>query len=400
MKLAIVAARFTPAEADGLRRAMATFRRHGTIGHYQAKLVDGMVARGYAQDFAERCFEQIKGFGDYGFPESHAQAFGWLAYVSSWLKCHYPAVFTCALLNSQPMGFYAPAQLVGDARAHGVELCPIDARASDWDSTLEGERILRLGLRQITGFREGWADAISAARGAAPFAGIEDLARRADLPARAMALLADAGALDGLGASRREAGWEVRRLPPRQLSLFAAMEAPELGTEAPPALPAMHPSEEVVADYQTHRLSLRGHPLQFLRAQLAADGVLSCADANAAKDGTRIACAGVVLVRQRPGKGNAVFITIEDETGVVNALMWARDFEAQRAAVMASRLMLIEGEVQRSKEGVMHLLARRITNRNALLDRLDADAPASPRPAPRAAHPRNVRILPRSRDFH
>jgi error-prone DNA polymerase len=398
MKLAIVAAGFTPAEADGLRRAMASFRRHGTIRHYQAKLVEGMVARGYPRDFAERCFEQIKGFGEYGFPESHAQAFAWLSYVSAWLKCHYPAAFTAALLNSQPMGFYAPAQLVGDARAHGVAVHPIDVAHSDWDNRLEGPRVLRLGLRQIDGFRASWGRAIMAAR---PFADLEDLARRAGLDARALRLLADADGLGSLGWGRRAAGWEVRRLPPRQLDLFAAAAAPALGAEPDPALPAMPLAEEVAEDYQTQRLSLRGHPLQFVRGPLAAEGVLTCAAVNAAKDGARVACAGAVLVRQRPGKGNAVFITIEDETGVVNALLWARDFEAQRAAVMAARLMRIEGEVQRSKEGVVHLMARRVVDRSALLARLtDPATPGQTPPPVRANHPRKVRILPASRDFH
>ena len=394
MKLAIVAAGFTPAEADGLRRSMAAFRRNGTIQHYEDKLVGGMVARGYARDFAERCFEQIKGFGDYGFPESHAQAFAWLAYVSSWLKCHYPAVFTAALLNSQPMGFYAPAQLVGDARAHGVEVRPVDVAASDWDNTLEGERVLRLGLRQIGGFRLEWALAMAAARAQAPFASVEDLARRAALPARALALLADADALAALEPSRRKAGWDVRRLPPRQLDLFAAMEAPEMGAEPDPALPALLPAEEVTGDYQTTRLSLRGHPVQFLRERLAQEGVLTCAQVNTAKDGAKVACVGAVLVRQRPGKGNAVFITIEDETGIVNALMWARDFDEQRAAVMGARLMRIDGLVQHSKEGVVHLMAQRVANRTALLTRADQGLPV------RAGHPRKMRILPRSRDFH
>ncbi|MBS0255748.1 MAG: error-prone DNA polymerase, partial [Proteobacteria bacterium] len=350
-----------------------------------------------------RCFEQIKGFGDYGFPESHAQAFAWLAYVSSWLKCHHPAAFTCALLNSQPMGFYAPAQLVGDARAHGVEVRPIDVAASDWDNSLEDDgprrgAVLRLGLRQIDGFRQDWALAIMAVRAGGAFVGAEDLARRAALPPRALRLLADADALGSLGHNRRAAGWEVRRIAPRQLSLFAAMEAPELGVEADPALPPMPPGAEVVADYQTTRLSLKAHPLGFLRATLDAEGIASCAVVNGAKDGARLRCAGVVLVRQRPGKGNAVFITIEDETGVVNALLWARDFEAQRAAVMAARLMEIEGVAQRSPEGVVHLMARRVRDRSALLARIGA-APGD-QPPLRAGHPRDVRILPPSRDFH
>ncbi|MFC3174968.1 error-prone DNA polymerase [Novosphingobium bradum] len=406
MKLAIVAAGFTPSDADGLRRAMATFRNMGTVGHYQDKLVGGMVRRGYPEDFAQRCFEQIRGFGEYGFPESHAQAFGWLAYVSSWLKCHWPAAFTCALLNSQPMGFYAPAQLVRDAREHGVAVRPIDVNASQWDSTLEGPRVLRLGLRQIDHFRESWAQGLTAARSDAPFASLEDLARRAALPPRALALLADGDALGSLALSRRQAGWDVRRLPARQLSLFDAMQAPELAPEPDPALPAMPPAEEVVADYQTQRLSLKGHPMQFLRGRLARRGVVSCAEANAAKDGARVRAAGVVLIRQRPGKGNALFITLEDETGILNALMWARDFEAQRRAVMAARLMVITGEIQRGKEGVVHLMVARVHDATHLMGELAADegqaeATGHPRPSPNPArHPRKVRILPRSRDFH
>jgi error-prone DNA polymerase len=401
MKLAIVAARFTPSQADGLRRAMATFRHVGTVHHYQSLLVEGMAARGYPRDFAERCFEQIKGFGEYGFPESHAQAFAWLAYVSSWLKCHYPAAFACALLNSQPMGFYAPAQLVRDACEHGVEVRPIDVSASEWDNILEGEHVLRLGLRQIDGFRQAWAEELAKARLQAPIASMEDLARRAGLPSRALHLLADADALGSLGQGRREAGWEARRVPPAQLPLFAARDVPELGREPDAALPPMPPGEEVVADYQTHRLSLKGHPMQFLRAHFAGLGVIDCASVNAGKDGAKVRAAGVVLIRQRPGTGKAIFITIEDETGVVNALLWARDFERQRRAVMAARLMVIEGEIQRSKEGVVHLMARRIIDASDALNLLSYTDPADPAAAPAThRHPRDVRILPRSRDFH
>ena len=411
MKLAIVAAEFTPAQADGLRRAMATFRNHGTMPDYEEQLVEGMVRRGYERDFAERCFGQIKGFGEYGFPESHAQAFGWLAYVSSWLKCHFPAAFTCALLNSQPMGFYAPAQLVGDARAHDVDVQPIDVGESDWDNTLENPNRLRLGFRRIDGFRQAWAEALVAARAAAPFTGLEDMARRAALSPAALGMLADADALGSLARNRREGGWEVRRMPPRQLPLFAALDAPELGAEPDMELPAMPLSEEVVADYQTSRLSLKGHPVQFLRARLARKGVLTCAQTNAVKDGTRVRTAGVVLVRQRPGKGNAVFITIEDETGITNALLWARDMELQRRAVMAARLMIIEGVVERSKENVAHLMAKRIIDASAMLNQLADASPEKLSPAisngvagggpdvPRG-HPRNTRVLPRSRDFH
>ncbi|MFM2300416.1 MAG: hypothetical protein RLZZ84_152 [Pseudomonadota bacterium] len=415
MKLAIVAANFTPAQADGLRRAMATFRNRGTVERYRELLVEGMTARGYQPDFAERCFEQIRGFGEYGFPESHAQAFGWLAYVSSWLKCRHPAVFACALLNSQPMGFYAPAQLVRDAQQHGVEVRAIDVNASAWDCTLErrddGGLALRLGFVRIDGFRAAWADGIAQARQAGPFTAIEDLARRAALPPPALRRLADADALGSLGKSRRAALWDVRRTPAGQLPLFAFAAAPELGAEPDAHLPAMPLAEEVVADYQTTRLSLKAHPMQFLREALQRDGVLSCAAANAAPDGRKVRVAGVVLVRQRPGKGNAVFITIEDETGIANALLWTRDMERQRRAVMAARLMLIEGEIQRSDEGVVHLMARHIHDRTALLDQLaqgedlapalpDRDEAQQP-PRPRAGgHPRNARIIARSRDFH
>lgn len=415
MKLAIVAARFTPTQADGLRRAMATFRNRGTVDRYEAMLVEGMTARGYQRDFAERCFQQIRGFGEYGFPESHAQAFAWLAYVSSWLKCRHPAIFTCALLNSQPMGFYAPAQLVRDVQEHGVEVRPVDANASHWDSTVEagadGTLAVRLGFSRIDGFRQAWAQAITQARDRGPFGSAEDLAHRADLPPAALRKLADADALRSLGQSRREALWEARRIPAGQLPLFAFAQAPELGEEPAARLPAMPLAEEVVADYQTTRLSLKAHPMQFLRADLAREGVLTCADANAAPDGRKVRVAGVVLIRQRPGKGNAVFITIEDETGIANALLWARDMERQRRAVMAARLMLIEGEIQRSEEGVVHLMAQRIIDRSALLGQLDENTamepPISPgdetrkSPHPRAGkHPRDVRILPRSRDFH
>jgi error-prone DNA polymerase len=424
MKLAIVAANFTPAQADGLRRAMATFRNVGTMHRYEEMLVDGMVARGYTRDFAERCFGQIKGFGEYGFPESHAQAFGWLAYVSSWLKCHHPAVFTCALLNSQPMGFYAPAQLVRDAQEHGVEVRGVDVGASGWDNGVEwtpGEKLaLRLGFRQIDGFRQTWGEAIEAARASGPFASIEDLARRASLPPAALRKLADADAFGSLGKGRRDALWEARRTPSDQLPLFAFADAAELGAEPDAQLPIMPLSEEVVADYQMLRLSLKAHPMQFLRERFTREGVLSCADTNAAPDGRRVACAGIVLIRQRPGKGNAVFITIEDETGVVNALLWARDMEKQRRAVMASRLMRIEGEIQRSNEGVVHLMASRIIDCTERLDYLseshradpqlaradEVARPQTPRasspraPGRSAGHPRNVRILPKSRDFH
>ena len=406
MKLAMVAAAFTPDEANGLRRAMATFRNSGTMPQYKDKMINGMVQRGYQQDFAERCYKQIEGFGSYGFPESHAQAFAHLVYISSWLKCHHPAIFTAALLNSQPMGFYAPAQLVQDARRHKVDVRAIDVNFSNWDNAIEAGA-LRLGFRQIGGFQQEWALGLEAAR---PFASWEELARKAKLPPRALHLLADADALRSLGLDRREAGWEARRTPSDELPLFAAADARELAQEPEIALPIMPVSEHVAADYHMTRLSLKGHPMAFLRDLFAAEGILTCAQTDAAKHGMRVKTAGVVLTRQRPGKGNAIFITIEDETGVTNALLWSRLFERQRRAVMASRLMVIEGEVQRSKEGVVHLMATTITDRSHELERLshdhDVNVPLSrsdefAQPVyPRHGHPRDVRLLPKSRDFH
>ena len=413
MKIAIVAAGFTPDEANGLRRAMATFPNVGTIHRYEAKMVEGMVARGYDRDFAERCYNQIKGFGSYGFPESHAQSFAKLVYVSAWLKCHHPAVFTCALLNSQPMGFYAPAQLVRDAREHGVEVYPPDINASDYDNLLErredGQLAIRLGFRQVDGFRKDWAEKLVSARGLG-FNQVEQLGQRAGLPPRALQLLADADAFSSIQLKRRDALWEARRTPQGVLPLFAAAEAAELGEEPRIELPVMPLPEEVVTDYQVTRLSLKGHPMQFLRSIFEREGVLSCAEAANALNGKIKRVAGVVLIRQRPGKGNALFITLEDETGITNVLLWARDFERYRREVMAARLMEIEGEIQRSKEGVMHVIARRVFDRSALLNQLTenrplqlpmspADGPKNP-PDPRHGHPRNVRILPKSRDFH
>ncbi len=453
MKLAIVAASFTDAEANQLRRAMATFRNVGTMPRFEGKMIEGMVARGYPRDFAERCFEQIKGFGSYGFPESHAQSFALLVYVSSYIKCRYPAVFACALLNSQPMGFYAPAQIVRDAREHGVEVRAIDINASDWDNSLEpilsplpfkagagggacprgyggeerphphpspeGEGLtlaLRIGFRQIDSFREAWAAAIVAARAGGRFTSIEQLARRASLPRRALRLLADADAFRSIGLDRRTALWEARRTPDGELPLFAAARARELGEEPDAMLPAMPLSEQVAADYQLTRLSLKGHPLQFLRGVFRAEGVLTCKEAGEAKNGRQVKVAGVVLVRQRPGEGKAIFITLEDETGITNVLLWARVFEVQRRQVMASRLMVVEGEIQRSEDGVVHLMGVRVHDRTAELSRLSEDHrteielshadifdhPQIPRDhAPRGSrHPRNVRVLPKSRDFH
>ena len=417
MNLAITAAAFTSAEANGLRRAMATFRNLGSIQHFRDKMVLGMTARGYEAEFAKRCFRQIEGFGSYGFPESHSQSFARLVYVSAWIKCHHPAAFTAALLNSQPMGFYAPAQLVRDAREHGVEVRAIDVNGSDWDNTLErcsNDAIaLRLGFRQISGFRQEWAQAIMNARQSGPITSIEDIARRASLPQHALRLVADADAFHSLNLDRRAALWEVRRTPGNELPLFAAARARELGEEPAVALAPMALGEHVAADYQTTRLSLKEHPMAVLRPIFDADKVSPCAALRQMNGGARVKVAGVVLMRQRPGKGNAIFITLEDEGGVANIVLWARIFERFRPEVMASRLMLVEGEVQRSREGVIHIMASRIVDRSQALLALSeihiSDQPLSRSDAflhpqyPRASHsqhPRNIRLLPKSRDFH
>ncbi len=422
MKLAITAAAFTPGEANQLRRAMATFRNVGTMPKFEEKMVGGMTGRGYSEEFARRCFNQIKGFGSYGFPESHALSFAILVYVSAFLKKRHPAAFCAALLNAQPMGFYAPAQIVGDARANQVDVRAIDVSFSDWDNKLEPGEIapaVRLGLRQIDGFRQAWADAIMGARGHV-FSGpgaqrIEALARAAKLPSRALQMLADADAFRSYGYDRRAALWEVRRTPGDALPLFAAADARELGAEEDPQLPAMPLSEHVAADYQVTRLSLKAHPMSFLRALFANEGVLSASQVREAKDGTRGKVAGVVLVRQRPGEGKAIFVTLEDETGVANILLWARDFEKYRRAVMAARLMEVRGIIQKSAEGVVHLMGAHVVDRTAELERLSEDHrtrvqlsradefehPQIPRhKVPRGSHPRNVRVLPPSRDFH
>ncbi len=415
MKLAIVAAGFTPDEANRLRRAMATFRNVGTIHEFEEKMVRGMTARGYDLEFAKRCFKQIEGFGSYGFPESHAASFARLVYVSAWIKCFHPAVFACALLNSQPMGFYAPAQIVRDAVDHGIEVRPVDINHSDWDNSLErrpdGALALRLGFRQVDGFKEDWAARIAGARGSAAFGDIEVLARRADLSRQALKLIADADACRSIGLDRRQALWEVRRTPDRALPLFAATRAAELGGEPDAALPEMPLSEHVATDYQTMRLSLKAHPMAFLRPVFAAEGVSSSAEIATLGNGATIKAAGVVLIRQRPGKGNAIFVTLEDETGITNVLIWARLFELFRREVMSARLMLVEGTLQRSPEGVVHLMATRIHDRSHELGRLSDDPRLRPAMSPadeirhpsysrNAGHPRNVRILPGSRDFH
>ena len=414
MQIAIVGAGFAPAEADRLRRAMATFRRLGTIGSFREKFVAGMTANGYAPDYAERCFKQIEGFGDYGFPESHAASFALLVYVSAWLKCRYPAAFACALLNSQPMGFYAPAQIVRDARDHGVAVLPVDVNHSDFDCTLEplddgaasrsaGEGVaLRLGLREIKGFAAGDADALTAARAAAGgFDDIHALWSAAGLEPAALERLANADAFASLGLDRRRALWAVRRLGDRPLPLFAAAEARaarearkkppagaprvgapalagsiEYGGEPAVELPPMAIGEEVINDYAATRLSLKRHPLALLRPALAGMRHIEAGRLTHVAAGTRVRVAGLVIGRQRPGTASGViFMTLEDETGVANVVVWPRMLERNRKAVLRSRLLSVAGKVE--KEGlVIHVIAGRLID---MTDRLaDLGRPGLP----------------------
>jgi error-prone DNA polymerase len=497
MKIALDAAKFSSLEANRLRKAMATFRSRGMVDELQDMMVERMVARGYDRDFAQRCFNQIRGFGEYGFPESHAASFAQLVYVSSWLKCHYPAAFACGLLNSQPMGFYAPAQIVRDAREHGVAVLPVDVNHSAWDCTLEPleeegvsrgehggkedtERVmhaaqphslsggavsgsvaeeegafgthdisaasfppwsmretkldrhhaLRLGLRQIDGLPEHVAAALVSAREAGgPYRDIADLRARAGLGPVHIERLASADAFTSLGLTRRQALWDARSLiAAPDLPLFRAAGVREEGHErAAIRLPAMPLSEEVVADYQTTRLSLKAHPMAFLRADLAARGFVRAADLRARKFRSMVQVAGVVLIRQRPGSAKGVtFITLEDETGVVNLVVWPDLKEKQRKVVMGARLMEVRGRVEHDDE-VIHVIAAHMTDATARLHALSddlLDAPLAradevnkpmpdrgpPRPrdmidelAPQpnvTGHPRDHRILPKSRDFH
>src|ERR1035437_4578032 len=440
MRIAIEAAKFTADEANQLRRAMATFRHVGTIHKFEEKMVGNLIRRGYPEEFAKNCFNQIKGFGEYGFPESHAAAFAQLVYVSSWLKHFHPDVFCCGLLNSQPMGFYAPAQIVGDARKDGVVVREIDISFSHGDNMLEERcgkyHALRLGFRQIDGFRvrdlddpeswseDEWCQRIVAARQLRPFASLEDFARDTALPKRALILLADADAFRSIGLDHRAAQWAVRRLPDDvSLSLFIAAVAREQPDENAQALPDMPLPEQVVADYQTIRLSLKGHPMEFLRPMFAKERVIACEDVCHDNDKRYVRCAGVVLVRQRPGSAKGVvFMTLEDETGIANIVVWPKVMERFRKEVMGARLVLVEGYIQSSPEKVVHLVAGRLFDRSRDLADLANDTlsrkhalPAGPAlieplhddrrqhpdsPAQKIRHPRNVHILPRSRDFH
>jgi error-prone DNA polymerase len=437
MKIAIVAAGFTPSEADQLRRAMATFRRVGTIGNFEKKMIDGMTAKGYPRDFAERCFKQLEGFGDYGFPESHAASFALLVYASSWMKCRYPDAFCAALINAQPMGFYAPAQIVRDAREHGVEVREVDVNLSDWDCTLEdstaaaslsvsGERpqerappsihprhasmapeirttcAARLGFRQITGAREEDMRKLVEERGAG-YDSVRDLWLRTGLSASAIEKLAEADAFRSLGLDRRAALWAARGLDrvgdQDDLPLFS-MSRPQREQEPDARLPPMPLGAHVVEDYRRLSLSLKAHPVAFMRRRLETRGILRCEQLADAASNQRVTVAGLVLVRQRPGTASGVvFMTLEDETGIANIIVWPKVFERLRAIVIGARFIAPTGKLQ-SQDGVTHIIAERMEDLTPTLGLLAehggeigalarADEARSSRPDPRDKRPGN-----------
>ena len=374
MQLAVVAAGFTPGEADRLRRAMAAWKRKGGLEPFQRQLIDGMRERGYAESFAQQIFSQILGFGEYGFPESHSASFALLAYSSAWLKYHEPAAFCAALINSQPMGFYAPAQLVRDARAHGVEVRAVDAASSDWDCTLErrpdGRPALRLGLRLVKHLSSEGAARLLAARTARAFDGVADLAERGKLDRRDLEALAAADALAGLVGHRHRAVWQVTGVE-RALPLLPAATVREEGI---PLLRAPREGQDIVADYGSTGLTLRRHPLALLREKLRGRGVLPTQELWKQPNGTQVITAGLVITRQRPGSaGGVIFVTMEDETGYVNLIVWDSVAVAQRAALLESRLLEVQGKLQREGE-VQHVIAQRLTNLSALLGDLAVES--------------------------
>ena len=364
MQLAVVAAGFTPGEADRLRRSMAAWKKKGGLEPFERRLVQGMLERGYRREFAERLYRQILGFGEYGFPESHSASFALLVYVSAWLKCHHPAAFCAALLNSQPMGFYAPSQLVQDARRHGVEVQPPDVNASLWDCTPE-TGALRLGLRMVGGLAQAAGARIAAARVRGAFASVEDLARRAALNRRDLRCLAAGGALAALAGHRRQAHWAAAGIAQAAGVLREApIDEPAL------ALPPPGEGEGIVADYASLGLSLGRHPLALLRPRLSSLGLLPAAAVHARAHGSRARAAGLVTCRQRPDTASGViFVTLEDETGCVNVVVWRDLIERQRRELLGARLLAVEGRIERDGE-VVHLIARQLTDRSALLGRL------------------------------
>jgi error-prone DNA polymerase len=391
MRIAMVAAKFSADEASKLRRSMATFRRTEEVKLFRKRFVEGMCERGYPRKFVEDCFKQIEGFGEYGFPESHAASFALLVYASAWIKCHYPDVFVTALLNSQPMGFYASSQLVRDAQDHGVEVRPVDINVSGWECALENTpypqgalhprhasmsgdilttHAVRLGLRQIDGFAQEWGEKIESLRGRG-FVSVRDLWLRTKLPPNALEKLAHADAFNSLGLSRRDALWAVKALrragDKDDLPLFARAAMPEMEPDA--HLPSMPPGEQVIEDYRHLRLSLKAHPVSFLRADLDARGIVRHELLPTLVPGRRVTIGGLVLVRQRPGTGNAIFMTLEDETAIANTIVWPRKFEQYRPVVMGARLISVTGVLQNEKN-VIHIVADHFEDLTPLLGRL------------------------------
>jgi error-prone DNA polymerase len=382
MKVAVVCAGFSPDEADRVRRSLATFKHTGGVKNFRDQMLSGMLKNGYTEDFAQRLIKQLEGFGAYGFPESHAISFAMIAYASSWMKRHHPEVFCAALLNSQPMGFYAPAQLVRDAREHGVEIRPVCINASHWDCTLEkagNTFAVRLGLRMVKGLSEADAGKLTALR-YEPFQSIDELWRRTGLPVSVLVQLAEADAyLPSLKISRRDALWTLKAFSDTPLPLFDAMAASETNEPAV-HLKAMTAGHEVVEDYGHVGLSLRRHPLSFLRGDLDRRKILSCKAATARNDRAKVTVAGMVLVRQRPGTAkNVTFMTIEDETGIANIVVWPRIYEEQRRLLLTTRMVAVEGKVQRAGE-VVHIVADRLVDLSADLDSISEREDAFPLP--------------------
>ncbi len=391
MRVAIECAGFTPGQADQLRRAMATFKHTGGVSRFGEMLIEGMVANGYERSFAEATFRQLEGFGSYGFPESHAASFALIAYASSWMKCWHPDVFCAALLNAQPMGFYAPAQIVRDARDHSVEVRPVCVNASRWDCTLEpadseSRFAVRLGPRMVRGLANAHAATLVAARVDQPFLSVDDLWRRAGIPVAALVQLAEADAFrDTLYLSRRETLWAIKALRDDPLPLFTAASdraqepIAEL-TEPAIALQPMTAGAEVVQDYSHVGLSLRRHPVSFLRADLQRRHIVTCTEAMRARDGRWLEAAGLVLVRQKPGSAKGVlFITIEDETGIANLVIWPKLYDRRRRIILSAGMVAVHGRIQREGE-VVHLVAQHLTDLSGELARLSEQDEIFPAP--------------------
>jgi error-prone DNA polymerase len=371
MELAIVAADYTPGEADELRRSMAAWKRHGGLEPHRLRLTSRMLEKGYTAEFTERIFRQIEGFGSYGFPESHAASFALLTYASCWLKCNEPAAYACALVNSWPMGFYSPDQVLQDARRHGIEVRPVDVRYSEWDCSLEpnghAQPAIRLGLRMVKGMREDDARRIENTRQAGPFIDVEDLSRRAGLDARARERLADSGALRGLAGHRHRARWAVAGVEP-QLPLFAGQASP---TETPVSLPLPTIGEDLLTDYATLGTTLGPHPLALLRRQLKAQRCRSSRELAAVEPGRPVSVAGLVIGRQRPQTASGViFVTLEDEFGLVNVVVWHDLAERQRRVLVQSQMLRIDGHLE-AADGVRHVIAGRLSDLTSLLTGLD-----------------------------